>query len=114
MKRFCFLLAGIATAVLLLTSCLPADMVAKEVKKALVKEIANNPEYNLNKAAFKSLGVSDIQVTDVTLVHEGGNRYTGFVTFKVQYWGIDEQERYPINVICDGTNYLWEIHFDEK
>lgn len=108
------LLAGIATAILLLTSCMPAEVIAKEVKESIAQEIANNPELALNNASLRSLGVSDIQVTDVTLVHEEGNKYTGLVTFKIRYWGTDEQEKYPIDVIYDGLNYIWEIHLDEK
>lgn len=108
------LLAGIAMAILFLTSCIPAEVIAKEVKESIAQEIANNPDFDLNNTSLRSLGVSDIQVTDVTLVHEEGNKYTGFVTFKVRYWGSDEQEKYPIDVIYDGLNYLWEIHLDEK
>ena len=113
MKRLSPLLAGITIAILFLTSCLPPEIVAEEVKEGITQEIANNPNFDLNSVELSSSGISDIQVTDVTLVHEEGNKYTGFVTFKIRYWGNYEKEKYPIDVICDGVNYLWEIHFNE-
>lgn len=114
MRKLSILLTGLATTILLLTSCLPADVVAKEVKESIEQEIASNPDFDLDNTSLRSLGVSDIQVTDVTLVHEEENKYTGLVTFKVRYWGTDKQEKYPIDVIYDGLNYIWEIHLDEK
>lgn len=114
MKKICFLLTGMAMIILFLTSCMPAELVAKEVKEGIAQEIANNPDFALNSESLSRLGITDIQVTEVTLVHEEGNKYTGIVTFKVRCWGMEEQEKYPIDVLYDGLNYIWEIHLDEK
>lgn len=113
MKRLCSLLAGIAIAILFLASCIPAEIVAEEVKLGITQEMANNPDL-ISNISMSSLGISDIQVTDVTLVHKEGKQYAGLVTFKIRYWGRYEQVKYPIDVIYDGFNYLWEIHFDKQ
>lgn len=114
MKRLSSLLAGIAMAILFLASCIPAELVAEEVKQGIAQEIANNPDLDFSDISVSSSGISDIQVTDVSLVHKEGKQYTGFVTFKIRYWGRYEQVKYPIDVIYDGFNYLWEIHLNEK
>ena len=69
MKRLSPLLAGITIAILFLTSCLPPEIVAEEVKEGITQEIANNPNFDLNSVELSSSGIIDIQVTDVTLVH---------------------------------------------
>lgn len=112
MKRLSSLLAGIAMAILFLASCIPAEIVAKEVKLGIAQEMANNPDL-VSDISANSLGISDIQVSDVTLIHKEGKQYTGFATFKIRYWGRYEQVKYPIDVIYDGFNYLWEIHLNE-
>lgn len=114
MKRLSSLLTGIAMAILFLASCIPAEIVAEEVKQGIAQEIANNPDLDFSDISVSSSGISDIQVTDVSLVHKEGKQYTGFVTFKIRYWGRYEQVKYPIDVIYDGFNYLWEIHLNEK
>lgn len=59
---------------------------------------------DLMKEKFKESGL-DIRVKDVSLVHKGGNDYTGLVV--LEYEG--ETEQYDLNVICDGESFQYEI-----
>lgn len=82
----------IAAALLSLTfvSCqLTTSQLEKEVKD-LVNE--------------KSEGTG-IRATNVNLVHEDGNKYTGQITLVAD----GEEETFSINVISDGRTFQYEI-----
>lgn len=46
-----------------------------------------------------------VKATKVTLVHEDGNNYSGFIVLTDG----EDTEEYEINVICDGRSFQYEI-----
>lgn len=76
--------------VLLLVACHPTtEQLEKEVK-------------TLASEKFAEVG---IRVVNVTLIHKGGNDYSGIITLSSE----GESEEFDINVVCDGRNFQYEI-----
>lgn len=46
-----------------------------------------------------------VRATNINLVHEDGNKYTGQITLVAD----GEEETFSINVICDGRTFQYEI-----
>ena len=76
--------------VLLFVACRPTtEQLEKEVKTLASEKFA---EVN-------------IRVVNVTLIHKGGNDYSGIITLSSE----GESEDFDINVVCDGRNFQYEI-----
>lgn len=82
----------IATTLLSLTfaSCqLTTSQLEKEVKNLVNEKMAE----------------TGVRATNINLVHEDGNKYTGQITLVAD----GEEETFSINVICDGRTFQYEI-----
>lgn len=91
MKKFKYLLIAFVAAVL--CSCaMSVEDVAKEVRE------------DIEAQWEKELG-EDVSVSEIILVHEGGNNYSSIVDISV---GI-ETARYSLKVVYDGDAYTWEL-----
>ena len=53
---------------------------------------------------FEEAGLN-IKVNNISLVHKGGNDYTGLVILECE----GEIEQFDINVVCDGESFQYEI-----
>lgn len=73
---------------------------------SLITEDLEEETKNFVNENFANEGV-DIIATDITLVHENGNKYSGQVTLLVD----GEEDNYDINVIYDGRTISWKINF---
>ncbi len=73
---------------------------------SLITENLEEETKNFVNENFANEGV-DIIATDITLVHENGNKYSGQVTLLVD----GEEDNYDINVIYDGRSIIWKINF---
>lgn len=62
-------------------------------------------EDEVKKLASEKMSPLGIDVDDVTLIHQGGNDYTGLITLSVD----GEEEQYDIKVTCDGDKFMYEI-----
>lgn len=63
-----------------------------------------NEVQNLMEEKFEEAGLN-IKVNNISLVHKGGNDYTGLVILECE----GEIEQFDINVICDGESFQYEI-----
>jgi hypothetical protein len=54
---------------------------------------------------FKKEGVTFKVEDDLTLVHKGGNEYTGLMTVSID----GETEKISVNVVSDGESTIWKI-----
>lgn len=50
-----------------------------------------------------------IWVTDIALIEQGENRYTGMITISDDIMGDGNSETHSITVLCDGESFVWEI-----
>lgn len=73
---------------------------------SLITENLEEETKNSVNENFANEGV-DIIATDITLVHENGNKYSGQITLLVD----GEEDNYDINVIYDGRTISWKINF---
>lgn len=62
-------------------------------------------EKDVKNLANKNLVGTGVRATNVTLIHEDGNNYSGEITLTAN----GEDETYKINVVCDGRNFRYEI-----
>jgi IS5 family transposase len=80
---------SLALFVLLSACSISTDDLAKEVQASIQQK-------------FSGKG---IQVKKLTLVHKGGNNYTGILV--TNEYGVFEG-RYSVDVVYDGNNYSWQ------
>lgn len=52
------------------------------------------------------------RIIDVQLVHEEGNKYVGFLIAEIQLGDFSAEYKYPLDVVYDGTDILWEVDSD--
>ncbi len=117
MGKICHLIIGLVTAITFV-ACSPkmsTQELANKVKAEMTETLANDGTFDfLNEiigqiAPSKSLHV---QILDVQLVHEEGNKYVGFLTAEIQLGDFFAEYKYPLDVVYDGTDILWEVDSD--
>ena len=96
------LVGGLAVVAMLL--CLAAPFLGWErlsdndlrdqVGKSIQSYWQNNP------------ATQNIRLKSLTLVHQNGNEYSGFVVSDVS----GKEERHVVDVTCDGKSFMWKIH----
>lgn len=69
------------------------------------KPITSQLEKEVKSLANEKLSGTGVKATNVTLIHKGGNDYSGIITLSAD----GEEEEYDINVVCDGRNFQYEI-----
>ncbi len=75
-------------------------------KEDIEKEVSISVREKLNESNPDPY----IWVPDVTLVHQGGSRYTGVVTLSDRVMpGAGNEEQHDIEVTCDGDSLVWEM-----
>ncbi|GEM_PF-3594787 len=62
-------------------------------------------EEEVKDSVTEKLAGTGVYVTDLTLVHQSGNDYTGTITLSAE----GEELELDINVICDGRSFQYEI-----
>lgn len=70
-----------------------SEDLAAQVRSAITEEWQKLPE------------MQDCVIEDVTLVHKGGNTYTGFLDVSAN----GEKERISLEVTRDGSSFVWQL-----
>lgn len=116
MREICYF-TGVWVVTMVLLACthrMSADELASEVKTEITQKLANDSTLDVFNDLIGQLVSSealrmDVEVKDVQLVHEEGNKYAGFLVAKVQVGGFSATYRYPLDVVYDGENLIWNI-----
>ena len=90
MKKVCLFACTVLVAMVALLGCGPSTA-------DLASGFKSSMEQKLAKAG--------IRVDSVTLVHQGGNNYTGIAKLSKG----SETEEVSLKVVCDNENFQWEI-----
>lgn len=117
MGKICHLIIGLAIAITFIacSTKMSTKELANKVKVEMTETLANDGTFDfLNEiigqiAPSKSLHT---QIIDVQLVHEEGNKYVGFLIAEIQLGDFSAEYKYPLSVVYDGTDILWEVDSD--
>jgi len=71
------------------------DRLLKNLEKSTLESVKNE---------FQKKGYS-YKVNKITLVHKRGNEYSGILNITAY----DQETTMLIEVVCDGTNMIWQI-----
>ena len=106
-----YLLALIALPFILASCRLSTEALEEAVKNSIEETIEQNKSNNALGTLWENIGVdSSIRVKSVELVHQQGNNYSGIVTVDTNIGGYSTEEKYSLNVVCDGFKFVWQIN----
>ena len=108
---------GLVIAIIFIacSSKISTSELANKVKKEMSETLANDGTFDFLNGIIGEIAPSKslhTQILDVHLVHEEGNKYVGFLLVEIQLGDFSSEYKYPLYVVYDGTDILWEIDSD--
>lgn len=117
MGKICHLIIGLVTAITLIacSTKMSTKELANKVKMEMTETLANDGTFDFLNGIIEEIAPSKslhTRIIDVQLVHEEGNKYVGFLTAEIQLGDFYAEYKYPLHVVYDGTDILWEVDSD--
>ena len=117
MGKICHNIVGFAMALTFFacTNKISTTELANKVKAEMTETLANDGTFDFLNGIIGEIAPTKslhAQILDVHLVHEEGNKYVGFLLVEIQLGDFSTEYKYPLYVVYDGTDILWEIDTD--